>query len=516
MTRLRKRRGHREGVRGALVHPSRGLGPPDDSGGTPPLTAGNRLAWPRASCLLLALAAAVGCSNSPDTAKREDQLSALQARLERIEQARLASRQSLQDLAGELAALRKDHERALQQFAALRKEMHAGAGRPGDPVQIVPYLHHSDLEVRLAAMTMVSRLRVRQAVPLLLEIAERDPESKMRTSAIAALEKLRPKEFDTLLRTLLTDHDSKVSMRAVSAIAALAHPKFVKPLGEALRRSLAERSRRRGGSPLGKVIVQALYRIGDPAGVPYMLEVLASNDAYLIQDVARYLPRLVGPAVAPQVIELARSRLAGKPSREADAVVIALLNLLTNLGAPEAVPFMIELLNGPAKLRQYAQGSLTRLAARGGFEPLAAAFAKAATPDGEPLDDEARAALAEALGATRDRRAVAVLLDALDGASPLLAGRIVRALGRVHDRGQSRKMLAAWQNAAGNSALRAGLQKILRSGRYAVRWEEQSRTFSLDEKALQPAGAAPGAAKTPAPLPDRPPARDEEKGIDKF
>lgn len=461
-----------------------------------------QIAWRLAPVGLAAcLGLLVGCTGSESSQAVQSQLASLEARLAQAEQAWQADAQLVRMLTDQLTVLQKEHAETVERLDTFRKEIYSGAGGTGDPARLIPYINHSDQEVRRAAMTLVSRLRVKQAGPLLVEIVERDPDGSMRVAALDALEKIRPDQYETLLVKLLTDRESAVASRAAQILGNSRDAKFVRPLGEALQANLARLQPGRGARSFyrpSQSILQALGTIGHADAVPYLLVALEADNSYMAGEAARHLRRVADKKILPQVLALIRRKLTSAPKGRTDPAVAALMDILVDQGAPEATPMLVDMLAESPSLRRRAEGNLMRLARGGAFEALATALSTGKAPAGKPLDLQARRSLVKAIAASSDPRFVKVLLDALEGAPAELAQQIARGLRGARDASQTPRLLAAWQKAT-DGRVRAELAQVLRSGGYPVIWNAQSQSFTLDPAAGSDAHETPAAAKETGP-----------------
>jgi HEAT repeat protein len=315
----------------------------------------------------------------------------------------------------------------------------------------VSQLGDDKASVRQSAAKKLGEMGDRRALKPLSSAALHDRESGVRSAAVEALAKLRDPNTVKSLCAALDDKSSEVRQMALKGLVTLGEV-AVNPLIDALRKG-------------NSLAADGLVGIGAPAVTP-LIDTLRDRDPYLRQSAARVLGRLHDDRALKPLSEA----LNDKDSHVRHAAVEA----LAKLGNPGAIKLLGAALQDPDRsIRQEAISGLVDLGGPQAVEQLrtilydedidirravvaaAARLGKPAIPllssalqdeDGsirlasvnglaplgehsvEPLidalqnsDSRVRQAAAEALGRTRDSRAVKPLIDVLQDKSPHLS-----------------------------------------------------------------------------------------------
>ncbi len=347
------------------------------------------------------------------------------------------------------------------QDAAVRAAAAAALGESGDPVAATALLGHLDdpmPSVREVVVEALARLRDPSAVvPLIgkiqdsrvgvrrrvaaalgelgdaraasaLLLALQDSDAEVVVEALGALGKLKSEASAGAIVSLLENHDdAAVRLAAVRALARVGSSRSVDALIDALEASY------QGVST--DAVVEALASVG-PAAVPRLRQCLSGQPSAALADgCARTLGRLGDPGTT-QVLTHALRRGVVRPP--------VALAALAELGRPESVPLVLEFLSdADGSVRQAAIESAIRLLDPQrpdgrAVEPIA----RALTAPSIPVDERAR--LAELLGRTGSKRAVALLEPfAANSDNQSLRVAAIRALGSIAPAGQDRVLMEA-------------------------------------------------------------------------
>ncbi len=165
-------------------------------------------------------------------------------------------------------------------------------------------LTSNDLALKKKSIFKIGDLKVKEAIPTLIQLLESDEDSVVRNSAARALGKIAdPEQFDNILHALdkaLEDPDSYVKANACWSMGKLkdkrAIPSLMKMVDPAQRsyamvgdpsaqsnttETKASRKLKEEGIKFSDIIVSAVKAIGnikDPAGVPALLQGLQDED----------------------------------------------------------------------------------------------------------------------------------------------------------------------------------------------------------------------------------------------
>jgi HEAT repeat protein len=213
-----------------------------------------------------------------------------------------------------------------------------------------------------AAQILGRRESVR-AVPTLKELTQHADDNV----ALAAIEALGRIGGQAALDSLLTLAEGRNFFRTFPTIDVLGRSGDVRVLPTLLKLA---------ADPLyGAEAVRALARLGDPAAVPALIELLARANESLVRSIAVALvaifeqsERRFGTGVAveraladsPRIGDV-RQQLTQSLKRADASEQIAISQALALIGEESAVPSLLTLLNGPPAVAQVAASSLKRL-----------------------------------------------------------------------------------------------------------------------------------------------------------
>jgi HEAT repeat protein len=168
-------------------------------------------------------------------------------------------------------------------------------------------------------------------------------------------------------------------------------------------------------------VIQAMGRVGDPAFVPYLLEVLGSEPGRLGECAAESLGMLGEKSRMPEVVDMLFERMLGEHDKRGSPSIYA--EALARIGDSSTIPRALALMEHGEE----------RVAAV--LDQLVEGVGEAATPHllqalARP-DYPYRSSVIAALGFTRDRRAVEALLTMLDEMGH--RATVIEALGMLRD-----------------------------------------------------------------------------------
>jgi HEAT repeat protein len=293
------------------------------------------------------------------------------------------------------------------------------AGTPSEAAEKVSYaslvkkLFSPDSATAVEAAEALGERGERKAVPHLLRVLSKCKSRPLALAAVQALGKIGDrKAVPGLVDLLAATEDEGLRKEACTVLLALdtklALKIFARKLG--LEKSRAARA----------VLGGAFGYIRDPLIVPVLLRVAVTDDFLVVRQQA--LRALAHHRNHPDVEKFLMKSLGSGPKKTRGYAAWA----LGELGVESAVPLLVKSVANPGSgiLREAAL-ALGELSAPSAVGPLRAMWRR------NPTDGVIRSALAHALGATRDERAVPVLISGLGDSDWLVRDICSRALADV-------------------------------------------------------------------------------------
>jgi HEAT repeat protein len=271
---------------------------------------------------------------------------------------------------------------------------------------LIEQLHAEDTDVRLAAITALSRLGDRRAVPAIVPLLSGERDTAV--AAASALARIGDLQAFEALMPLLAHGDATVRQAAIGALNSLGHPDMCARVQGMLD----------DADPIAR---ESAVRIAGYFGYRECVDAVLGRCADPVEGVRRaaveHLPYLDDPRATALLIEAARTGSAKIRATAARG--------LASVTGGEAVDALLAATRDPdAWVRYYAARAL-------GEQRAPAALPRLAEMAREPGAMHVRIAALEAVGATDGPDAAAILLPHADEDEEELAAAALRGLGRV-------------------------------------------------------------------------------------
>lgn len=344
-------------------------------------------------------------------------------------------------------------------------------GDKGSTEYLLEGLKDSDPAIRQSSLEALKGKKDERALdPLVLAL--KDPAWDVRKSAAIALGATGdPKAVEPLIRSL-KDGEREVRHAAAFALGNLRAPEAVEPLIEMLQD---------GEGDVRCAAIRALGKIGDKRALKPVVEKLKDRSTYVIEEAIKSLgeikdPEAIGPLIAIMKDEKLNEKLAaqyhavlslvniGEPAVE--LLIASLRNershgnrlraidALAKIGRPAVESLIQSLRDGDRYVREGAAEALGRIKDSRAVIPLletlndhginhesVRSLGMIGEPSVKPLldmtgvkDPQVRMYVIEALGETKDRRALDPLMKALRDPDPRVRANAAKGLGKIMDR----------------------------------------------------------------------------------
>jgi HEAT repeat protein len=216
-----------------------------------------------------------------------------------------------------------------------------------------------DARVREAAIEALGRFH-HEAIPPVLLQALPDPTAAVRQAAVAGLGfNPQPGDWVPQIQPLLLDGHPAVGRQAALTLGRFGTDAAVDALYQALGAA---------SDALGVDLVRSLAWSETDRGIERLAQAVQTLplSAPLQQEICAVLGRLENPALRPRAVAVLRSLLANGPcdgdSTDHRALQTTLVRALGQLGQPEAIPDLIQLLKSPDRgLRLHIAAALKAL-----------------------------------------------------------------------------------------------------------------------------------------------------------
>lgn len=287
-------------------------------------------------------------------------------------------------------------------------------------LHLVEMLQHHEPHVRTRAALSLAEVGDERALTHLLAIMQDGSEYwDIRERAAYALGPIGRAAVPRLLSMLYVDWNIYSENLAAIGLGAVArhHPHLVDDIAPALIKALGD-----SGLSTRVAVVRSMGRVGDPAFIPHLLDVLRAERGRLGVCTAEALGMFGEKARLPEVVDALFDCLLDE--RTEHGMVSPFAEALAGIGDPQTIPHAL-------KLIEQGQWRVANV-----IDQLVEGFGETATPylldSLQRINNRYRPPVIEALGSTRDRRAVEALLDMLDDGAEHKSS-IIGALGMLRD-----------------------------------------------------------------------------------
>jgi len=447
-----------------------------------------------ATFLLLLLPA---CGEQADLERRlgrlEKELARSRRELEQAGKDLLAARQQLAAASAacrayrsQLEDLRQLNRRLLERLEELEKKIRDAAAARLVPQfsarSVVPFLGHSNPNVRRAAAQILKHLADPEAVQPLAAVATSRADPDTRANALLALASYRDRRAAETIAALLGDAERVVRCAAYRAAAQQASPVLLEPLLEAGRRELARPAAAEG--PFNEelpLLARALAAMKDIRAGRMLLGMLEHPHRQIRREAARAFTDYENPQIVPDIVAfLLRARKAAPDDYLPPQC--SLLTALARLGDPRGMEPAVRCLASPNRSVRHAAAKAIRALARPEHVPLLAKLlATGKTPDGDAVEPYFLTTVAQTLGGLGDPRAAAALIACTGSGDRSLALAAGRALANCIDPACTELLIKAWRDCR-NRSVKEQLHKLLSSGAWPARWVQEKATFVPADK----------------------------------
>ncbi|WP_420266605.1 HEAT repeat domain-containing protein [Candidatus Magnetominusculus dajiuhuensis] len=286
---------------------------------------------------------------------------------------------------------------------------------------LLDYLRSADSNFRMAAVDLLCTLRSKSCVPMLMAMyGEGDSEQKK--NIIRILGETDAPGITKLLISALSDTSLSLRIQAVRALAVLKDPECVVPLTQLLAED---------DTLLKRAVLEALAAIGDKRAAPAVLNLLKDVDLVIRQKSTECVIQLADASIVPDIIKLMRDKDVNvrrcavdvlnnvRDPSTADTLVAAMkdsdwwvrqiaTDALAEVKGENIVKFFIAMLkdSSDVNVRRCAVEFFNKVTDPLALEPLIATL--------NDTDWWVREKVVTALGALKDKRAVAALSSVLD------------------------------------------------------------------------------------------------------
>lgn len=287
-------------------------------------------------------------------------------------------------------------------------------------LHLVEMLQHTDRDVRTRAALSLAEVGDERALTHLLAIMQDGSEYwDVRERAAYALGPIGQAAVPRLISMLYVDWNIYSENLASIGLGAVArqHPHLVDDISPALMKALSD-----SGLSTRVAVVRSMGRVGAPVFIPHLLNILRTEHGRLGVCTAEALGMLGEKARLPEVIDALFDCLMEE--RTEHGMVSPFAEALANIGDPQTIPHAL-------KLIEQGQWRVANV-----IDQLVEGFGETATPylldSLRRVDNRSCPLVIEALGSTRDHRAVEALLTMLHDEAEHKSA-IVGALGMLRD-----------------------------------------------------------------------------------
>jgi len=139
----------------------------------------------------------------------------------------------------------------------------------------------SNVLVRKNAIYYLGEKRVKEAVPLLIDLLDADQPKSVKLNAVSALGKIQESSSVDVLIQLLDEKDDELREEAIWALGQIKDPKAIMPLS---------RLATDNGDRLA--VIWAMGNIGDKTAVPLLTELLNKENKFVRYNAAQSLKKI--------------------------------------------------------------------------------------------------------------------------------------------------------------------------------------------------------------------------------